>query len=311
LSRDIYLLELFKELDSRQILTKSLKNNEILGLNLINLSMNELYFGFLKKGQPEGLGIIYDKFRVKKVGLFKQGLLDGLGKMQQDDYFLDGIWRNGEFIKGIFYEDQTLKYYFGSFFKNKCCNVEMEGLGFPIDLLSIDFLKVFFIYNFFYFLVSFKQNKHKNSLNFFNQTFKFFDLNFSKELFYKIIVKSHEEEQNSQKKIDDREQSPIRNENFFLKEPHDFKENLLSKSSCFQMSEEKKLGPNSNILALSHKINLVRSPIMNKKQEILLLPMEQFRNVHNFLLSASKKSNKIFEPMKTPDLPLYLKESNF
>ena len=125
-----------------------MKNNEILGLNLINLSMSELYFGFMKKGQPEGLGIIYDKFRVKKVGLFKQGLLDGLGKMQQDDYFLDGEWRNGEFIKGIFYEDKTLKYYFGSFFKNKCCNVEMEGQGFPIDLLSIILSKMFFLNNF-------------------------------------------------------------------------------------------------------------------------------------------------------------------
>ena len=161
------------------------------------------------------------------------------------------------------------------------------------------------------FLVSFKQNKHKNSLNFFNQTFKFFDLRFSKELFYKIIVKSPEEEQNSKEKIDDREQSPIRNENFHMKEPKDFKKNLLSKSLCFKMTEEKTLVPNSNILALSQKMNLVRSPIMNKKQEILLLPMEKFRDVPNFLLSASKKSNKIFEPMTTPDLPLYLKESNF
>ena len=128
--------ELFKEIDSHQILSKSLKNNGNLRLTLSSMKNDDFYFGYVKAGQPEGLGIIYDKSRIKKVGTFRKGLLDGIGKLDEQDYFLDGEWRNGEFIKGLFYEEKIKKYYLGSFFKNKCCNVEMEGSGFPIDLLS-------------------------------------------------------------------------------------------------------------------------------------------------------------------------------
>ena len=131
----MYLFELFNELENHQILTKYLNTNEF-GLKCLNLNNNDYYFGFTKKGEPEGLGLVYDQFRVKKVGVFKQGLLNGLGKINEDDYFLDGEWRNGEFIKGFFFHEKTQKYHFGSFFKNKCCNIEMDGQGFPIDLIS-------------------------------------------------------------------------------------------------------------------------------------------------------------------------------
>lgn len=134
--KESLLLELFKELETNQILSKSLKENQIFDLSLINLGNKEQYFGFMKEGQPDGLGIIYDKLKTKKLGVFKKGFLHGLGKLQEEEYFLDGEWRNGEFTKGIYYEEKTDKYFFGSFYKNKCCNAEYLGDGVPIDLIS-------------------------------------------------------------------------------------------------------------------------------------------------------------------------------
>jgi len=169
--------------------------------------------------------------------------------------------------------------------------------------------------------VNFKEVRHKNSLNYYNQSFKFFDLSFSKELFYKIIVKSPEEEKKVRKKNEEREQSPIKNENFELKELKDFKENILSKSLCLKMSEERILNQNEHILALSKKMNVIKSqfhPInKNRKQEKLSLSREQFLEVPNplikrqNLLTSSKKNNKIFEPLPPPELPFDLKVSGF
>ena len=136
LLNDKFLVELFQELENHQLLSKFKDQNETLGLKFLTLSNDEYYYGYTRKNEKEGLGIVFDEFRVKMVGVFNEGFLDGLGKMNEEDYFLDGEWRNGEFIRGFYFQNNTNKYHFGSFFKNKCSNIEMEGFGVPIDLIS-------------------------------------------------------------------------------------------------------------------------------------------------------------------------------
>lgn len=171
--------------------------------------------------------------------------------------------------------------------------------------------------------MNFKEIKHRNSLNFYNQTFKFFEVGFSKELFYKIIVKTPAEPKYLHKKHEERDHSPIKAENFELNEPKDFKENILSKSLCVKMNEERNLSPNEHILALSQKmnVNVITSqiyPIMgSKKQEKLNLSRDRFLDVPNSLIksknlmASTKKNNKIFDPISPPELPVALKEANF
>ena len=170
--------------------------------------------------------------------------------------------------------------------------------------------------------MNFKEIIHKNSLNFYNNAFKFFDLGFSKELFYKIIVKTPEEPQQTHKKSEEREHSPIKAENFELHEPKDFKENLLSKSLCVKMNEERNFSQNEHILALSQKmnVNVINSQIYpihgNRKQEKLNEPREKFMDVPSSLIKSknllisTKKTNKIFDPLYPPELPNALKDTN-
>lgn len=136
LSNDKFLVALFQELETHQVLSKFQDLNETVGLKFLTLSNDENYYGFTRKNEKEGLGVVFNEFRVKMVGVFKEGLLDGLGKINEDDYFLDGEWRNGEFIRGFYFQNNTNKYHFGSFFKNKCSKIEMEGFDVPIDLIS-------------------------------------------------------------------------------------------------------------------------------------------------------------------------------
>ena len=175
-----------------------------------------------------------------------------------------------------------------------------------------------------FFKVNYKEIRHRNSLNFYNQTFKFFDMGFSQELFYKIIVKVPDEPKHIHKKNEERDHSPIKAENFELNEPKDFKENILSKSFCVKMNEERNLSPNEHILALSQKmnVNIITSqiyPIMgnNRKQEKLNLSRDRFIDVPNSLIksknlmTSTKKNNKIFDPIHYPELPVALKDANF
>ena len=135
-------------------------------------------------------------------------------------------------------------------------------------------------------------------------------------------MKSLENPKKIQKISDLPEHSPIKNENLGLNEPKDFKENLMSKSFCNKMNEERSFNletSNKHILALSDKMNImIRSPVINKKQELSSLRKDKFMTIPEYmikrddlLLSSSKKMNKIFEPMLKPDLPVCLKNSNF
>lgn len=118
------------------------------------------------------------------------------------------------------------------------------------------------------------------------------------------------------KKIEERERepSPIKNENFEIIETKDFKENFLNKSWCTKMDEDR-TSSYIKALELSQKINIMLSPIANKKEEILDIPDEKYIDIPKFvmindlLLLSSKKSNRIFEPLSTPDLPQCLKQS--
>ena len=136
LLKDQFLVDLFKEIENHQLLSKYIDQIETLSLKFLTLKNNEYYYGYMKKNEKEGLGVVFDEFRVKTVGVFKEGLLDGLGKVNEENFSLDGEWRNGEFMRGFYFQDNTNKYLFGSFFKNKCCNIEMEGFGVPIDSIS-------------------------------------------------------------------------------------------------------------------------------------------------------------------------------
>lgn len=154
LRNDPKLFTLLKEIRSNQFLPK--RNIEGFSCDLIRFEGNVFYLGFCANNKPNGLGIIYEFFdtiQIKQVGVFTDGLLNGLGVSYYENYILNGEWRNGEFIHGLYYEEKANKYVFGSFFKNKCFDVIKEGEGFPIDLLSSFILMAIFHIFLYYFSI--------------------------------------------------------------------------------------------------------------------------------------------------------------
>ena len=168
--------------------------------------------------------------------------------------------------------------------------------------------------------MGFKESLHKNSLHFFDSSFMFFDLNLPKDLFYSLIVKSPmippPLRSPKVKKPEPRDHSPIKTEADELAEPRDFfvKEDTMSKSFCVKMREENEAG--EKVLVVSQKMNVARpqlQPAINRKQEKLTFCREkamepELVKSHNVPI-FSKKTNKIFDPVNSPDLPTFLKDA--
>lgn len=144
-------------------------------------------------------------------------------------------------------------------------------------------------------------------MNFFNHRFKFYEIEFSEDIFSKIIIRKLEEPKIKRKNSGIHDHSPIKGEHINTLSPKDFQDNFISKSLFIKLREEEK--KNSSQASDNNPMKNI-----NKKQEMLTTPVQAYLNIPQYLindppiLSSSKKSNRIFDDFVPQKLPEVLKE---
>lgn len=93
----------------------------------------------MKNSTPTGLGIFRYADGKYDVGVYKDGNLNGIGRLHLHNGDLyDGVLQGGLFHgKGLFYQSASSSWIYGNFEDNKCINILKKGQGaFPTEVIG-------------------------------------------------------------------------------------------------------------------------------------------------------------------------------